>query len=199
MPDLMRGFVFVLCQLLVLGFLFALILLRKPGIAARTVPMIVIAFSFGLSVGVTILAAGIEIGRRNLLDGTMSSSAIPSSTETARASPRELTRGVMLGKPVVIRFDREACQAFDLGSIECGSDYQGAYDAATNRWTITGVAHYDGVVHTYDRTDGGTTPGSLNLWGMLSRFGDDGVIFYFGEPVGTIRLANEPTAAPAVR
>jgi hypothetical protein len=53
----------------------------------------------------------------------------------------KLTKAVFAGTPVVIRFDPTACQTFKFGTIQCGRDFHGRYNADTNRWTVTGFKH----------------------------------------------------------
>ena len=53
----------------------------------------------------------------------------------------KLTKAVFDGTPVVIRFDPTACQTFKFGTIQCGRDFHGRYNADTNRWTVTRFKH----------------------------------------------------------
>jgi hypothetical protein len=53
----------------------------------------------------------------------------------------KLTKAVFAGTPVGIRFDPTACQTFKFGTIQCGRDFHGRYNADTNRWTVTRFKH----------------------------------------------------------
>ena len=135
MGDLFGAFAFVLCQVLLLGLLFSPLLLRKRDAAGRArIPMAAKTFVLGVAVGATIMTAGIEgvsLSRGNHLT-RLNHTPSGSSTTSPVASNHET------GGSVVIRFDPEVCLAFNLGTLQCGSDYEGRYDVAANRWIVTG-------------------------------------------------------------
>jgi hypothetical protein len=210
--DFLRGFVFVLCQLLLLGLVLSpLLLLKRDANPPARIPMSVKTFMFGVAVGAIIMTAGIDISSLSRQHDTANRGLTPSSSPggspvaanremTPEPATRKLTRDVLQGKPVVIRFDPEACTAFNLGTIECGTDYQGQYDASVNSWTVTGFHKGEGTVRTFVSTNTDRGAGNVSVWGMLSRFGDDGTIHYLNEVVGTIRLQTNaaPTIPPVV-
>jgi hypothetical protein len=181
--DLMQSFVFVACELLLLGLLFSPVLFIQRDTTARSRILKVVAILFfGIAAGVTTISAGVQIASLTR-DNPHASDQVP-------VNPK-LTTEVLHGKPVLIQFDLDACIIFNLGSIECGSDYRGKYDAKANRWTVTGRVNETKTVRSYTSSNSEPTSGSLSVWGMLSSFDDDGNIFHHKERIGTLRLENE--------
>lgn len=113
--------------------------------------------------------------------------------EGGSPKPRGLLGAVFEGKPVVIRFAARTCEEFNLGTIACEEDYRGSYDRSANRWTVTGYHKGDRKVVTFDAVNAEPGPGSISVWGMLSRFDEAGTMTYLGRPVGKLRLASEPS------
>src|SRR5262249_39136457 len=108
-----------------------------------------------------------------------------------------LTSEAMLGKPIIVRFDAEACKKFNLGTINCGADFWAEDNGRDNPWAGTGVYKAENAVKTVASTNADRVPGSLSVWGMISRFDDDGNVFYLNQKVGRIELQTERTGGAA--
>ncbi|MBR1245280.1 hypothetical protein JQ620_34915 [Bradyrhizobium sp. AUGA SZCCT0274] len=173
MPDLVKSLIFILCQLSLLALVVSPLLLERPGQAPRSRQMR--SLCYGLPAAILIISAAVNIFK----------ATFPGD----QAKLATLGVQVHAGKEVLIRFDPETCALYDLGSIACGSDYHGRYDRGRGRWTVSGLDRSTGSIITGSATNAGSSLGSLSLWGMLSRFEDDGTIVYLGQGVGRLRLA----------
>lgn len=170
MRDLVKSLVFILCHLALLGLVLSPLLLWRPGQASRSGKMR--SFYYGVPAAILLVTAIVNIVK----------------AEFPADRRMTLSKQVLAGKDVIIRFDPETCVLFDLGSIACGSDYHGRYDRGRNRWTVAGLDKSTGAVITGVATNGEPNVGVLSLWGVLFRFEDDGTIVHFGQGVGHLRL-----------
>ena len=50
----------------------------------------------------------------------------------------DLLKRAFEGEPVTIKLDERVCTTRDLGALQCHTPYEGRYEPATNRWTLTG-------------------------------------------------------------
>jgi hypothetical protein len=95
---------------------------------------------------------------------------------SAAAGEGSLAERVLAGRPVVIRFEGDACRRFDLGTIACDSEYRGAYERRAQRWVFTDHHRSEGAVATFAHSIGEPAPGSLSLWGMVCHVDDAGTL-----------------------
>jgi hypothetical protein len=193
MQDLVLSFVFLCCQLLLLGFVFGLVFLPKPhsakpiriSISAKMVLM-------GVTTLIVITTALIHILSFQFRGAEASRAA---STSAGAADADQLgisvTAEAWKGRPMIVRFEEDACLKFEFGTISCETDYVALYDASRNRWTVTGYSSLEKKVITATTTNGDRRPGSLSIWGALSEFNDSGLVRRFEEVVGEIRIQSE--------
>ena len=181
MADVLRSFIFVVCELILAGLLFSPFFLRTQNASPNRRKRLAI-FLLGIAASIIIITA---------IANVVSMTARRDRVATLGATSM-LTQQILRGKQVVIRFDKEACILFELGKIECESDYHGKYDPAAKRWTVSGFRKGIPAVGTFGvNTRAEEMAGRLNVWGMLSRFDDDGIIYYFNERAGTIQLNSD--------
>lgn len=184
MTEAFQSLAFMLCQLLVLALLFGPFVLRKDQLGGSGTAK---ALMLGIALGIVVATAAITTGRLN-------SSRLANAVADDELRPREadkLTVKVLRGNSVVIRFDPEACLVYDLGSIDCGSAYEGRYDPWAKRWTVTGLNKQSGKPGTYSSSNCDRGRGCLGVWGALFLFDEDGVVFRSDNRVGEIRIKEE--------
>ena len=193
----MLSIVFVACQLLLLGLVFGLVLLRtsEPAKPPR-IPISTKTLLMGVAAGVVIMTAAVDIWsfqfqRQAGADNSTSQSS-PALVEAGRSRVNSqvvrATAEAWQGRPMIIRFDEDACLKFEFGAITCETDYLARYDASANRWTVTGYSNADKKV-VISTTPGDANPGGLSIWGALEPVDDKGIVRRFDQIVGTIRVA----------
>jgi hypothetical protein len=128
-----------------------------------------------------------EAGERGFARFTIEEQGPPvyAVAAAAQAEGPSLSQRVLQGEEVIIRF--EGCT--QLGTIECGSDYRGRYEAGANRWTVTGFNLGDQAVRTVEAENAERRPGSLSVWGLLATYDEGGHLYYLGKRIGTFRTA----------
>jgi hypothetical protein len=113
----------------------------------------------------------------------------PAASPPSTMSGPTLLQQAFRGQEITIRFDPQACTTFNLGTIQCGSEYKGRYAADTNRWTVSGFHLGDQQVRTVATENAERKPGSVSVWGLIATFDDKGDLYYLGQRVGTVRGA----------
>jgi hypothetical protein len=176
--DLASSAVFLICQLLLLAFIFGVVFPGKPDAVARlsTRPKTLL---FCLAACIVVVAA--------LVNVWSSEFGHPGESQQSR-----LTVVARKGTPMVVRLDEDACFKFDFGSISCATDYAAVYDPRQNRWTVTGYSALSQKVATGSATNSEARPGSLSIWGALFQFDDEGTVFRLDQKIGAIRLQDGP-------
>lgn len=99
------------------------------------------------------------------------------------------------GQPITVRFDPQACTDFDLGTIQCGSDYTARYGAEANRWTVTGYSLGTRAPASVVSENASGKPGQIGIWGLIARFDDTGDLYFSNEKVGRVALGRPAEAA----
>ena len=118
----------------------------------------------------------------------------PAVVAEKRAVPDRAPTGGLIdkafaGQPITVRFDREACDKFELGTIQCGSGYAAHYQAQANRWEVTGYNLGAQAQTSAVSSNAVKKPGQLSIWGVIARFDDSGDLYYSNVAVGRVALA----------
>lgn len=170
--DVFLSVVFIGCQLLLVAALFEVFFRSRPGrprFGAKQIGFAAVAAAL-VTTGLVDIAAAVSQRRAD-----------------ARRTAATLVGAVAQGRPVVVRFDRDACLRWNLGSIACRKDYHARYEAGTRRWIVTGYSRSSRAIITA-AADNARGRDALSLWGALFRFDSGGVVYRAGERAGTIRI-----------
>jgi hypothetical protein len=141
--------------------------------------------------GVVFAACAVVLATAALINIRSATNALAQHIETKRAAEAvSLSAAIGGGAPFVLRLDKEACLAFNFGSIVCDADYQGELKTRTGRWMFTGPSVDSKNVVTAGYPLPASQKEMLSLWGALFSYNDDGIVRYTNsQGVGTIQLA----------
>jgi hypothetical protein len=141
--------------------------------------------------GVVFAACAVVLATAAFINMRLATDSLARHIEAKRAAEGvSLSVAIEHGAPFVLRLDKEACLAFNFGSIACDADYRGELKAHTRLWMFTGPSGEGKDVITNGYPVPPSEKGVLSLWGVLLAYNDDGVVRYINsQGVGTIQLA----------
>jgi hypothetical protein len=106
--------------------------------------------------------------------------------ETEVGREPTLRQRAMRGETMTVMFSADTCVREDLGTLQCGVEYEARYERKANQWTVTGPGKHSNGMVTSSADNAEPRPGSISVWGMVNSFDDNGDLKFLGKKVGRI-------------